>query len=112
MAIRQLMDDGLAVVIPVVVLTEAITGTPRDAPTNQTVRRHGSVETTEGLARAAGGLRFTAIRNAPDEEPPSGIDAIVAAHAAAADDAVVFTSDPSDLRRLLADHPHIRVESV
>lgn len=34
----------------------------------------------------------------------------VAAHAATAGHGVVFTTDPTDLRRLLADHPTIAVE--
>jgi hypothetical protein len=41
---------------------------------------------------------------------PTGIDAIVAAHAADTHKAVVFTSDLSDLRRLLVDCPWVRVE--
>ncbi len=38
----------------------------------------------------------------------TGIDAIVAAHAADAREAVLFVTDPSGLRRLLADCPWVR----
>ena len=41
---------------------------------------------------------------------PGGIDAIVAAHAAEAGAGVVFTTDPRDLRRLLADTRGVVVE--
>lgn len=42
-------------------------------------------------------------------ERATGIEAIVAAHAADAAQAVVFTSDPTDLRRLLVDCPWVTV---
>jgi len=42
---------------------------------------------------------------------PSGIDAVVDAHAAQAPRAVVFTTDPSDLRLLLDGQPHVVVDS-
>ncbi len=42
---------------------------------------------------------------------PSGIDAIVAAHAADAGSGVVFSTDAVDLRRLLTDYPRIKVEA-
>lgn len=41
---------------------------------------------------------------------PGGIDAIVAAHAAVAGAGVVFTTDPTEQCRLLANHPGIDVE--
>jgi hypothetical protein len=40
------------------------------------------------------------------------IDSIVAAHAAGAEVALVLTTDPIDLRRLLADHPQVAIEIV
>jgi predicted nucleic acid-binding protein len=61
------------------------------------------------LARHAGILRF-AVERSGGRRIPGGIDAIVAAHAAAAGSGLVFTTDPSDLRRLLADDPGVRVE--
>jgi hypothetical protein len=58
------------------------------------------------MARRAGALRFRA-------KTDDGIDALVAA-AAAADDspAVVLTSDPDDLARLLRDHRQVSVRRV
>lgn len=110
---RAVLDDlvrsGWTPIIPTPVLAEAITGRPKDAPANQAIGRIGTTVTDEPLARHAGALRYVAARTA-GRRPPSGIDAIVAAHAADAGSGVVFTTDPGDLRRLLAASPRIRVE--
>lgn len=108
-ALEALLRSGWTPVIPTPVLAEAITGRPTDAPANQAIRRIGSISTDEALARHAGALRHTAAQIAA-RRSPSGIDAIVAAHAADARSGVAFTTDPGDLRRLLADHPRIQVE--
>lgn len=107
--LRDLLAEGWDVVVPAVVLAEAIRGAPTDAPTNQAVNRLGTVTTDEAMARRAGNLRSLALRTS-ERRVPSGIDAIVAAHAVAVGRGVVFTTDPSDLRRLLVDHLGIRVE--
>ncbi|MGH9155047.1 MAG: type II toxin-antitoxin system VapC family toxin [Acidimicrobiales bacterium] len=107
--LRDLVDGGWTAVIPTVVLAEAITGRAEDAPTNQALNRVGTVDTDQVTARRAGLLRYRAERSA-GRQPPGGIDAIVAAHAVEASIGVVFTTDPTDLRRLLIDHTHIRVE--
>jgi predicted nucleic acid-binding protein len=96
-------------VIPTVTLSEAITGRPQDAPVNQLVNRIGTVDTDEATARRAGQLRF-GVERSGSRRTPTGIDAIVAAHADA-QEAVVFTSDPPDLRRLLVDCPWVRATS-
>lgn len=110
---RALVDDllrsGWTPIIPTSVLAEAITGRAADAPTNQAIGRIGTTVTDEPLARQAGALRYAATRSAA-RRPPSGIDAIVAAHAADAGSGVVFTTDPGDLRRLLVASPRVRVE--
>jgi len=108
-AIRELIDLGWTPVVPTVVLAECVTGRASDAPTNQAIARFNTTDTDKAMARRAGILRFRAQR-ASGQRMPSGIDAIVAAHAAAAATAVVFTTDPTDLRRLLVDFPNIRVE--
>ena len=107
--VDDLVRSGWSPIIPTPVLAEAITGGARDAPTNQAIRRVGTSVTDESLARRAGALRYAAAR-AGGRRAPSGIDAIVAAHAADAGAGVVFTADPTDLRRLLVDHPRLRVE--
>ena len=107
--VGDLLRSGWTPIIPTVVLAEAITGQAMDAPANQAISRIGTAGTDEPLARHAGALRYAAVR-AASRRSPSGIDAIVAAHAAEAGSGVVFTTDPSDLRNLLAAHPRLRVE--
>lgn len=107
--LRELVEAEWDPVVPTVVLAEAITGRRSDAPTNQAVKRLGTQDTDAATARRAGTMR-AAVRRAGGRRVPGGIDAIVAAHAANAGRGVVFTTDPIDLRRLLADHPAIRVE--
>ena len=107
--LRELLENGWSPVIPTVVLAEAITGRPDDAPANQVIRRLESVDTTQATARRAGHLRFSVQRTGV-RRIPSGIDAIVAAHAVDVGRAVVFTTDTTDLRRLLVDYPQIAVE--
>ena len=106
--LRGLVQAGLTPIIPAVVLAEALTGTGRDAPVNLTLRRFGTTLTDERIARQAGRLRSDAAVDG-GRRVPSGIDAIVASHAVDAESGVVFTTDPSDLRRLLANHPRIAV---
>lgn len=107
--LRDLVEGGWVPIIPTVVLAEATTGRPRDATVNQVVKRIGPVDTTPPTARLGGRLRFAAQRSGT-RRIPGGIDAIVAAHAAEVGAGVVFTTDPGDLRRLLADTPGIVVE--
>jgi predicted nucleic acid-binding protein len=107
--VRTLVSQGWNAVIPTVVLAECLTGRAKDAPANQAINRTGTEPTDEATARVAGQLRASAER-AGGRRSPGGIDAIVAAHAVVAGPATVFTTDPTDLKRLLADHPKIRVE--
>jgi len=107
--LRHLVEHGWEPVIPTVTLSEAITGRPQDAPVNQLVNRIGTVDTDQATARRAGQLRFGMERSGA-RRMPTGIDAIVAAHAADAQESVVFTSDPSDLHRLLVGCPWVGVE--
>jgi len=109
--VHDLLTDGWDPVIPTVTLAEAITGRPTDAPANQAINRLGTVTTDADTARRAGWLR-TAVVRAGGRRVPSGIDAIVAAHAVGAGRGVVLTTDPVDLRRLLADHPSVAVTRV
>ena len=107
--LRDLIENGWVPIIPTVVLAEAITGRPEDAPVNQAVNRLDTVDTNQATARRAGHLRFI-VQRSGHQRIPSGIDAMVAAHAAEAETCVVFTTDPTDLRRLLTDFPRITIE--
>jgi hypothetical protein len=107
--VEGLLRSGWTPVTPTAVLAETITGRPTDAPANQVIGRIGTTVTDGLLARQAGALRRAAAETA-GRRVPSGIDAIVAAHATDAGAGVVFTTDPADIRRLLAPTPRIRVE--
>ncbi|MGI8594950.1 MAG: hypothetical protein ACR2ML_11400 [Solirubrobacteraceae bacterium] len=86
--------------MPDVVLTEALTGDHRrDFHTNRLLRTCQVREVDETQAREAARLRAATHR----ARAISADDAIVAALAGARPDAVVLTSDPSDLRAL-AEH--------
>jgi hypothetical protein len=98
--------------VPTPILVESTTGDGgRDAEVNRVLRileRAASVleAPDEVTARRAGRLRFLA-------RTDDGIDALVAA-AAIADrsPAVLLTSDPDDLERLLSGEPQVHVRSV
>lgn len=107
--LRDLVERDWDVCVPTVVLAESLSGLPTDAPANQALARFGTEDTAPPTARLAGRLRGAVIR-AGGRRTPSGIDAIVAAHAVEAGAGVVFTTDPADLRRLLVDLPRIVVE--
>jgi len=90
-----------------VVVAETVRGSgPRDAPVNmilaQTSPQH---PLTEAIARAAGQLLGTA-------RSSSTIDALVVAEALDCAPALIWTSDPTDLRLLLGDHPGVTVEAI
>lgn len=89
--------SGGAVVVPTVTVAESTTGRPRDdARINQLLWRTVPDDCTLGRARHAGVLRHRSGRAV------SAVDAIVAATARARPAAAVVTSDPDDLRALLA----------
>lgn len=100
------------VVIPAPVLVECITGHgPRDAEVNRIIEvllgeEAVLVDADENTARLAGALRYRA-------RTDDGIDALVAAVAVGdGSDAIVLTSDPKDLKRLLVSESHVQVRSV
>ena len=83
--------------VPAVVLTESLTGDHRhDFHANRLLHTCQVREVDETHVREAARLR-TATKRA---ESISAVDAVVAAFAGVCPDAVVFTSDPEDLRAL------------
>lgn len=109
--VRALLDAaqrrGAAVVVPASVLAETVRGNgPRDAAVNLVVNRlapHPVVD--DRLARAAGALMG---RSGSGD----AMDALVAAETARQAPAIVLTSDPGDLARLLDGVPATGVASV
>ena len=107
--VARLARLGWRVTVPAVILSEVVTGTARDHGVNRILATIGTEVTCESVARLAGRLRTRARRRSTIQ--PSGIDALVAAHAADVDErAIVLTSDPDDLRMLLADYRRVEVE--
>ena len=105
---RELDAD---VVISAVTLAEVVRGVARDAGLNRVAKATVVWPADEALARRAGRLLGKVSSDAT-------IDALVAATAVAgreghgAAHCVVLTSDPGDLRLLLADEPGVRVVAV
>jgi hypothetical protein len=110
--LRWVIEHEGSVQVPTPILVESTTGDgARDAEVNRVLgileRAAGVLQVPdETTARRAGLLRFLA--NADD-----GIDALVAAAAVAdGSPAVVLTSDPDDLGRLLEPEPQVHVRKV
>lgn len=93
--------------MPMVVLAETVRGSgPRDAAVNLTLNQfapHRPLD--EPTARVAGALLAAAGSN-------STVDALVAAEALRRAPATLITSDPDDLRTLLAGHRGVVVEPI
>ena len=105
--VKKLAKNGYSAIVPAAVLAETITGTRRDAAVHWALNQIRVVVTERRTAELAGRLRYRALSAGV---LPSGVDAIVAAHAAeSGEDAAVLTSDPGDLVSLLAAHPWVAV---
>jgi len=99
--LSRALELALDVRIPPAVLAETLRGGPGDAPIHRVRKAVDVVPTDEHTARLAGGLLGRA-------GGTNTVDALVAAEAVrAAGD--VLTSDPEDLRALLAAHPSVAV---
>jgi hypothetical protein len=110
--LRWLLDHDGAICVPTPVLVESTTGDAgRDAEVNRVLgvlERAANVlePADEATARRAGRLRFLA-------KSDDGIDALIAAAAVGdGSPAVVLTSDPVDLHRLLVNEPQVGVQAV
>lgn len=93
--------------VPVVVVAETVRGDgPRDAAVNlvlaQTEPRH---PLTEAIARRAGQLLAVA-------RSSSTIDALIVAEALDCAPAMIWTSDPNDLRQLVGHNRGVIVEPI
>lgn len=93
--VREAIERGAEVRVPVVVLAETLRGGPQDAPVNRVLKAVGTTPTDPRIGRSAGELLGrTGGSNAAD--------ALVAAEALNAPDAVLLTGDVDDLGALLA----------
>lgn len=104
---RYAQRIGMNIQVPMVVVAETVRGNgPRDAPVNlvlaQTSPQH---PLTEAIARSAGQLLGTA-------RSSSTVDALVVAEALDCAPAMIWTSDPTDLRQLLGDRHGVTIEQI
>ena len=104
---RAAREEGTAFQVPMVVVAETVRGNgPRDAPVNLVLAQMAPQHPlTDAVARAAGQLLGAA-------RSSSTIDALVVAEAIDCAPATIWTSDPDDLRLLLANHPGVSVEAI
>jgi predicted nucleic acid-binding protein len=110
--LRWVIEHDGSICVPTPVLVESTTGDGgRDAEVNRilgVLERAGQVlqAPDESTARRAGRLRYMA-------KSDDGIDALVAAAAIGdGSSAVLLTSDPDDLKRLLQHAPRVRVRAI
>src|SRR4051794_34633958 len=94
-AILRAVREPLILVVPAVVIAQAIRGGARDAPINRVLKQVDQLApATPALARQAGVLLgATATTDV--------VDALVVAEALRVLPASILTSDPNDIRRLL-----------
>lgn len=110
--LRWVVEQDGIICVPTPILVECTTGDgARDAEANRILgildRAAGALTPPdETTARLAGKLRYLAGSD-------DGIDALVAASAVAdGSPAVLLTSDPADLQRLLARSPQVHIQVV
>ncbi len=90
-----------------IVISETVRGNgPRDAAVNLVLARFGPQRPLdENTARLAGALLGAAKSN-------HTLDALVAAEALRVSPSTLITSDPDDMRVLLAGHPGVNIEAI
>lgn len=97
-AIKKALTAHVPIAVPTAVIAESTTGDPRrDAPTNRVLKLTEIVVLDETTARRAAAIRYAA-----RSRRAGTIDAIVVASADHVQDTVIFTTDPHDLRPLVA----------
>jgi predicted nucleic acid-binding protein len=96
---------GYWIVMPTPVLAQVHRGGRDRAVMDRFLRNVAFVPTSEAIARRAGELQART-------ETSDAIDAIVAAEALASSAALILTSDPADLARLIEGEPEARRVAV
>jgi predicted nucleic acid-binding protein len=104
--LARVLELGVPVEVPVVVVAETIRGGPRDAPVHRVLKAVGSVpEAREVHGRIAGQLLGAA-------RSTGTVDALVVAQAVEAGGAHILTGDLEDLERLSSSHPEVIIHSL
>ena len=99
---------GVPVLVPAVVLAEALFGDRRDSRANQVSKKLHVIPVTDLIARSAAELK----RDAGMTGIAPTIDAIVVATSAAAGGGVVLTADVDDVRALANCATGVRIRPV
>jgi predicted nucleic acid-binding protein len=99
---------GVPVLVPAVVLAEALFGDRRDSRANQALKKLQVIPVTDLIARSAAELK----RDAGMTGIAPTIDAIVVATSAAAGGGVVLTADVDDVRALANCATGVRIRPV
>jgi predicted nucleic acid-binding protein len=102
--LARALELAVDVRIPTAVLAETLRGGARDAPVHRVRAAVDVFPQTEAVARAAGALLGRT-------KGKNTVDALVAAEAIAVG-ADLVTSDPTDMRALLAGHPDVVILEV
>lgn len=98
-AILRAAQREMPIIVPSVVLAQALRGGPRDAPINRALKQIQFVPAaTASLARQAGVLLGAT-------GTTDVVDALVVAEALSRVPATILTSDPDDIRRLAMSAP-------
>ena len=98
-------EDGGAVIVPPVVVTQTVRGGPGDAAIHRLIRTVWVPFVGERLARAAGALLGASGMS-------DATDAQIVAEAIRSGPSVLLTSDSDDMMRLTAGRPNVRVVRV
>jgi predicted nucleic acid-binding protein len=103
--LREALARRLELRVPVVVLAETLRGGARDAPVNRVLKAVGTAATVPDTGREAGRLLGRTGGG-------TTADALVAAEALAIPGSTIVTSDPDDLRALLAGQDGIAIHAI
>ena len=104
--IKRAILEGVALIMPPVVVTQTMRGGGRDARIHQLLNEGCDVPVADlTLARRAGELLGATGGS-------DAADAQIAAHCLVAAPATLVTGDPDDMRALLAGHTNIRIRPI
>jgi hypothetical protein len=103
--IAQASRRGMSLVIPAVVVAECIRGGPGDALIHRLLATARVPLIGTRIALQAGRLLGEARMSAT-------VDALIVAEAISAAPCVILTGDPDDMKALVGDRAHVRIESI
>ena len=103
--LRAASRDRAEVIVPPIVVTQTVRGSPRDAPLNQLLKTVRVPAVDLALARLAGHLLGVTGHD-------DAADAQIAAEAVRQAPCVILTSDPGDMSLLLSSREGVRISTI